>query len=213
MGRAQAARWLTFARAQLPAALGHANALAREFALGLNAAPGPSAAAGWALMHEVRSVWMSRKLTLAWKHRMLVHPHMLAHGICLGLVVSAASQPCAAVGSGSAAWIFEAVQSLQHVSVSKGREDCKAPWVVSGPCDHFYCCSDGRWLSSANSDTTSEHSPSPHWIVVQVLPSSELGPMLSMGDAQLAALGELQDAEQVAEARWVPSAQSGSGVF
>ena len=53
VGRAQAARWLTFARAQLPAALGHANALAREFALGLNAAPGPSAAAGWALMHEV----------------------------------------------------------------------------------------------------------------------------------------------------------------
>jgi hypothetical protein len=54
VGRAQAARWLTFARAQLPAALGHANALAREFALGLNAAPGPSAAAGWSLMHEVR---------------------------------------------------------------------------------------------------------------------------------------------------------------
>ena len=53
VGRAQAARWLTFAGAQLPAALGHANALAREFALGLNAAPGPSAAAGWALMHEV----------------------------------------------------------------------------------------------------------------------------------------------------------------
>jgi hypothetical protein len=53
VGRAQAARWLTFARAQLPVALGHANALAREFALGLNAAPGPSAAAGWALMHEV----------------------------------------------------------------------------------------------------------------------------------------------------------------
>jgi hypothetical protein len=37
--------------------------------------------------------------------------------------------------------------------------------------------------------------------LVQVLPSSELGVMLSMGDAQLAALGDLPDAEQVAEAR------------
>lgn len=64
----QAARWLCFADASLPGALGHANDLARELALGLAAAAAPSAVAGWALLHEVGSwsvsVYHSRVKTI-----------------------------------------------------------------------------------------------------------------------------------------------------
>lgn len=82
VGRAQAARWLTFARAQLPAALGHANALAREFALGLNAAPGPSAAAGWALMHEVGSRRSLHRLIGVTCPHVVGHVLVLVRGLC-----------------------------------------------------------------------------------------------------------------------------------
>jgi hypothetical protein len=44
-------------------------------------------------------------------------------------------------------------------------------------------------------------SQAPSLLCLQVLPSSELGVVLSANDAQLAALGQLPDAAQVSEAR------------
>jgi hypothetical protein len=55
------------------------------------------------------------------------------------------------------------------------------------------------WLSVMQNLLREPQAPS--LLRLQVLPSSELGVVLSADDAQLAALGQLPDAAQVAEAR------------
>ena len=58
------------------------------------------------------------------------------------------------------------------------------------------------WLSAMqNLLAKAAKSQGPSLLCLQVLPSSELGAVLSADEAQLAALGQLPDAEQVAEAR------------
>jgi len=63
--RAQAARWLAFVEESLPEAVAHAALLLRELALGLAAAPDPSAAAAWALLHQVLAAGAPRQVLVA----------------------------------------------------------------------------------------------------------------------------------------------------